>query len=67
MKKLLEKLFREIIIERPIFRPMCGPIFIFRHKTTKERFFDFLEDNIILLIIGIILIVAIIGLVIYLV
>ena len=63
MKKLLEKLFREIIIDGP----MCGPIFIFRPKTTMERFFDFLEDNIILLIIGIILIIAIIGLVIYLV
>ena len=55
MKKLIPEII--VIIFMEIFRP----------KTTMERFFDFLEDNIILLIIGIILIIAIIGLVIYLV
>lgn len=59
----MKKLMPEILVL--IFMETIGAIF--RPKTTMERFFDFLEDNIILLIIGIILIIAIIGLVIYLV
>ena len=59
MKKILRDMMVFVFIE------IIGTIF--RPKTTMERFFDFLENNIILLIIGIILIIAIIGLVIYLV